>query len=181
MDDFPDLADLMPSGGSDYWQEPDFLFANLVSLLANKMDAQLGVTLMVKGAIMTGTLVGEREYLKAVNEMFKSLAKSAIMSPSKDDLKAIDEAFAFDELTEDEYPEGEEEAAESDFDPASIRFLHLRDPVIIYPGSALSFMESPLPIMRIRLTQVDGWMIGRMTLVSDDDLPDSLPSRDIKH
>ena len=172
MTDFSDF-DL-----SAYWQEPDFLLTDLVSLLANRSDSQMGITLMVKGAILTGTLVGEREYLRRVNDMFKRMARETLTKPTKEDLASIDEAFGFDELIEDDYPEpGEEdenaESAENNVPEASpIRHLHLKDPVIIYPGSTLSFMDSALPILRIRLAAVDGWMLGRISVMSDDDLPD---------
>jgi hypothetical protein len=172
MTDFSDF-DL-----SAYWQEPDFLLTDLVSLLANRSDSQMGITLMVKGAILTGTLVGEREYLRRVNDMFKRMARETLTKPTKEDLASIDEAFGFDELIEDDYPEpgeeNEEENTESSVQEASpIRHLHLKDPVIIYPGSTLSFMDSALPILRIRLATIDGWMLGRISVIADDD--DDLP------
>ena len=169
---FPPEFDL-----SAYWNEPDFLLTDLVSLMANRADSQLGITLMVKGAILTGTLVGEREYLKRVNDTFKRMARETLEKPTKEDLASIDEAFGFDELVEDIYPNGEV-SGEIDTDDidlnegSPIRHLHLKDPVIIYPGSTLSFMDSALPILRIRLAAVDGWMLGRISVISDDDLPD---------
>ncbi|HVU13909.1 MAG TPA: hypothetical protein VHD90_21675 [Phototrophicaceae bacterium] len=175
MSDLPDF-DL-----SAYWQEPDFLLTDLVSLMANKANSQLGVTLMIKGAILTGTLVGEREYLRRINEMFKRMARESIVKPTKEDLASIDAAFSFDDLSEDNYEETDEDgetqgdgAKEADApEPAPIRHLHLKDPVIIYPGSTLSFMDSELPILRIRLATIDGWMLGRVSVLGDeDDLPD---------
>ena len=160
---------------SAYWQEPDFLLIDLVSLMANQADSELGVTLMVKGAIMTGTLVGEREYLTRVNDMFKRMARDSMVKPSKEDLASLDSAFGFDEMIEDSYPETGDAEADEDapLEASSIRHLHLKDPMIIYPGSTLSFTDSALPIMRIRLTAIDGWMLGRISVVSeDDDLPD---------
>ena len=171
------MTDLPEFDLSAYWQEPDFLLTDLVSLMANRADSQMGVTLMVKGAILTGTLVGEREYLRRVNDMFKRMARETLVKPTKEDLDSIDEAFGFDELLEDEYPEGEEGEDESDEvvmpETSPIRHLHLKDPVIIYPGSTLSFMDSALPILRIRLATIDGWMLGRISVIADDD--DDLP------
>ncbi len=184
MNDFSDF-DL-----SAYWQEPDFLLADLVSLMANKAESQMGVTLLIKGAILTGTLVGEREYLARVNEMFKRMARETLTKPTKEDLASIDDAFGFDEMTEDFYPEEPAEVPEPDetkdseaedddspeFDPidaSPIRHLHLKDPVIIYPNSTLSFTDSALPILRLRLAMIDGWMLGRISIISDDD--DELP------
>lgn len=174
---------------SAYWQEPDFLLAEMVSLLANRADSQLGVTLLVKGAILTGTLVGEREYLNRVNTMFKQMARESLVKPTKDDLASIDDAFGFDELVEDNYTEeAEDEGEEAEpepqaevtgkpeyVEPSPIRHLHLKDPVLIYPGATLSFTESALPILRIRLAAIDGWMLGRISAIADDEddvLPD---------
>lgn len=180
MNDFLDF-DL-----SAYWQEPDFLLADLVSLMANKADSQMGVTLLIKGAILTGTLVGEREYLRRVNEMFKRLARESLTKPTKEDLASIEDAFGFSEMAEDYYPEEKPDAADAESedeededhfdyestDAAPIRHLHLKDPVIIYPSSTLSFTDSALPILRLRLAMIDGWMLGRISVISDDDLPD---------
>ena len=167
---------------SAYWQEPDFLLTDLVSLLANRLESDMGITLMIKGAILTGTLVSEREYLATLNNLFKTMARGSATKPTREQLEVIDEAFGFDELTEDSYPERAEVNAEdgdedddedAGFGGSPIRHLHLKDPVIIYPGSTLSFTESLLPILRIRLITIDGWMLGRITVMRDDDeIPD---------
>ena len=184
MTDLPDF-DL-----AGYWQEPDFLLTDLVSLMANKADSQLGITLMIKGSIMTGTLVGERTYLRRVNEVFKRMARESLVKPTKEDLASIDESFSFDDMIEDAYPEGEQDGQEeekedelADSDTPPIRHLHLKDPVIIDPGSTLSFMESELPILRIRLTAVDGWMLGRISVIAsgDDEDDDGLPNGGFIH
>jgi hypothetical protein len=160
----------------DYWREPDFLLRDVVSFLANKMNSNLGVTLMVRGAIMTGTLVGEREYLSGVNDLFKRMARETIAKPSKEELESIDEAFNYDEMTEDLYP-GDETLSDGDeaFEPQPVRYLHLRDPVIVHPNATMSFHESPLPIMRIRLTEVEGWMLGRIMVMSHNDMDEDAP------
>lgn len=155
-----------------YWLEPDFLLTDLVSYMANKLGAQLGVTLMIKGAFLTGTLVGEQFYLRAISDLFQSMARETMSDKSsKDDLSAIAEAFDFEALTEDVYPEDLDDDVDDEeaFETPPIRYLHLQDPMIIYPGSTLSFSDSPLPIMRIRMNTIDGWMLGRITVMSDTD------------
>lgn len=177
-----------------FWQEPDFLLTELVSLMANKMDVQLGITLLVKGTILSGLLVSEREYLAAINELFKTITKGSLDFPTREDIQAIDEVFKFDQLTEDTYTheelsldeedpadaqveesdEDEDDTEDDEEQPAfHLRYLHLKDPVIIYPGAAVQFGDSALPIMRIRLTTVDGWMMGRSGFIDIDDLPHS--------
>ena len=56
-------------GDNDFWQEPDFLLADLVSGFVNKGGMELGITLFVKGLVLTGTLTSEQEYLKAISGM----------------------------------------------------------------------------------------------------------------
>lgn len=194
--EYDDFFDNMFSSDADFWQEPDFLLSHLVSLMANRLNSQLGVTLLLRGLIMTGVLVGEREYLAGVNDMFKSIAKDTLGKPTKAQTEAIDDAFIFDELTEDDYPDDPVDPDEDDIDDSDpdddtvsasvvpIRYLHLKDPVIIYPQSVLSLSESPLPIIRIRLTEIDGWMMGRMMVfpMDDDDSADfGPPDAEIRH
>lgn len=162
----------------DFWREPDFLLRDMVSFMANKMNSNLGITLMVRGSVLTGTLVGEREYLTGVNGLFKQMARDTLSKPTKEDLESIDEAFNYDSMTEDLYPEDEDLDDEDDaFEAQPVRYLHLRDPSIIYPGATISFQESPLPIMRIRLTEVEGWMLGRIVVMSNDDVDNHAPPR----
>ncbi|MDZ4766066.1 MAG: hypothetical protein SGI73_16095 [Chloroflexota bacterium] len=161
---------------SSFWLEPDVLLTDLVSYMANKMGAQLGVTLMIKGAFLTGTLVGENAYLAAISDLFQAMARDTLpATASADDLEAIIDAFDFETLAEDVYPEDievdkdDENDEEGGFDTPPLRYVHLQDPMIIYPGSTISFSESPLPIMRIRLNTIDGWMLGRISIMSDND------------
>lgn len=161
---------------NDYWREPDFLLRDVVSFLANKLNSNLGVTLMVRGAILTGTLVGEREYLNGVSNLFKRMAQETLNAPSKEELESIDEAFNYDDMTEDLYPtDGTLIDEEEAFEPPPVRYLHLRDPVIVHPNATMSFNESLLPIMRIRLTEVEGWMLGRIVVLTHGEMDEDDP------
>ncbi len=173
----------------NFWREPDFLLTTLVSMLANKMDAQVGVTLLIHGTLITGGLVSESEYLDEMDGLFKETTSNGVITPTAEDLKYFEEALRFEAQYEDTYP-GDHETDDAPapkrgdrFDVGSIRHLHLKDPVIVYPGAALSFIDSPLPIMRIKLTSIDGWMIGRMNLIGPDDLPglSDIPDTGIRH
>lgn len=159
------MHDLFDMGDEQYWQEPDFLLALLVSFLANKLNAEFGVTLILRGTVLTGTLVSERAYLARMNDMFQGLVRNSMTSPDPEELRVLDEAFGFDEMTEDVYLDEESAEEQDDLAFPPIRYLHLRDPFILYPGAAMSFSESPLPILRIRLTEVDGWLPGRVNVV----------------
>ncbi len=195
------------SGGddSDFWQEPDFLLADLVSGFVNKGGMELGITLFVKGLVLTGTLTSEQDYLKAISGMFASQAKKSLVNPSKQEIKNTEEVFDFTGLAEDvdltelygerdvefdddpipdehefEAPE-ETEDEEEDRTMPSIRYLHLKDPVIIQPQPAVSFTHTQVSILRVKLTNIDGWMVGKVTV--DDDLTDfpPPPPNEIRH
>ncbi len=186
---------------SDFWQEPDFLLTDLVSGLVNKGGMELGITLFVKGLVMTGTLTAEQEYLKAISGMFASQAKKNLVNPSKNDLKATEEAFDFTGLAEDvdltelygerdeEFnDEGPDEEDLKDFEPEEpatppIRYLHLKDPVIIQPQPPVSFEHTPVSILRVKLTTIDGWMIGKVSMNEDDSLANFPPPspNEIRH
>jgi hypothetical protein len=175
---------------STYWNEPDFLLGLLVSFLGNKLGTEFGITLMVRGAVITGTLVSERAYMLRMSELLGTLVRSAITNPTPDDLRVMEEAFGLDDLLEEDYPEDEldgedtsgEHAPEGGDLPPPIRHLHLRDPYILYPGSAMTFTESPLPVMRLRLATVDGWLPGRVNVIDpmDDDFSPPFPGNRLK-
>jgi len=191
------------SGGddSDFWQEPDFLLADLVSGFVNKGGMELGITLFVKGLVLTGTLTSEQDYLKAISGMFATQAKKSLVNPSKQEIKNTEEVFDFTGLAEDvdltelygqrdaEFDDEPVEPDEEEFgDPAeddrtmpTIRYLHLKDPVIIQPQPAVSFTHTQVSILRVKLTTIDGWMVGKVTV--DDDLTDfpPPPPNEIRH
>lgn len=176
---------------SGFWHEPDFLLADLVSAFVNRGGMQLGITIFMRGMVITGTLVSEQEYLTTMSSMFAKQARKTLLHPTADEVKAAEELFDFTSLTEDvDPPEDEDDDNFEDFDPferdsdaeelPTIRHMHLKDPVILQPQSSISFSHSQLPIMRIRLTAVDGWMMGKVTL--DDSLSDfPLSPNDLRH
>jgi len=182
-----DLPDFDPVA---FWQEPDFLLTELVSLFANALDAELGVTLLVGGSVVSGTLIGERAYLKAVNGLVRRLSKDLLDRPTPEDLEAITGVFDPDRMVEDMLPgvvsddqtgPTLELETEQMSQPAPLRYLHLRDPILVQPGAMLSFGESELPIMRVRLTQVEGWIVGRASVLSHEALDDAFPPGGLIH
>ena len=164
----------------NFWHEPDFLLMNLVSLLANKLEADLGITLMVGGSIVTGTLVSERYYLYTLGSIFRNVGRNAVDIPS-DIVDLVADALGVEDFTEDEYPERTDDEDEDtddgedpddDLPPPVLLHLHLKDPVWIHPNSTVSFGQNPLPVIRLRLTAIDGWMFGRITMQTrQDDIP----------
>lgn len=166
------------SEDSVFYQEPDYLLTDLVSLMVNRTGMQLGVTLLVNGAVITGTLVSERDYLDALSEAFLIQARRSMPSPSKEDLESLKNLFDFKGLAEDTYPDedaDEDEADEPEYELTPIRYLHLKDPTILLPHPSLSFSQGDISIVRIRLTAVDGWLLGRSTVFLTDDEDDNSP------
>lgn len=158
------------------WLEPDFLLIEIVSMFVNKLGTPMGITLTAHGTVMTGVLVSEREYLDMMNHAFRMLLREALENPTKEQLKSLEEALTFDQLVEDDYSDDDETADSLSVSAGGIRHLHLRDPMIIFPGTTLSFDDSILPVMRIRLTSIDGWLLGRVSLLdADDEMDGELP------
>lgn len=195
----------VPNFGA-FWQEPDFLLMNIVSLLANKLESDLGVTLLVGGSIITGTLVSERYYLYTLGDLLRNVGRSTLDVPP-DIVDLVADALGVEDYTEDYYSEfdgddgGDDEdtvededgaaptsagdaesgdASEDDTDdpdqppPPVLQHIHLKDPVWIYPNTTVRFSQSPLPVIRLRLTSIDGWMFGRITMTPFDD--DHIPN-----
>ncbi|MEO8608312.1 MAG: hypothetical protein ABI690_10540 [Chloroflexota bacterium] len=179
------------TGESGFWQEPDPFLVDLVSGFVNKGGMELGITLFIKGQVMTGTLVSEQDYLNAMSDMFAAQAKKSMVKPTKEELKATEDVFDFTHLAEDIdpaafMPDVAEDDDDFDIDDnlplPLIRHLHLKDPVILQPQPAISFSHSQISIVRIRLIAIDGWMIGKVT-VEDDSLDDDFmpPPSQIRH
>ena len=106
-----------------------------------------------------------------VYDELKRMARETIAKPSKEELASIDETFNYDDMTEDLYSEDETLDDEDEtLELPPVRYLHLRDPVIVHPNATMSFTESVLPIMRIRLTEVEGWMLGRIVVLTRSDM-----------
>lgn len=170
------------AGDTGYWHEPDALLVDIVSGFVNKGGMELGVTLFIRGLVISGTLVGEREYLRAISDMFRSQAKRTLLNPTKQEMQMTDEIFDFtnmaedivvEDLYDDAAPAADDAADGEDMDDIpgvpAIRYLHLKDPAVIQPQPAVSFSHSSISILRIRLTAVDGWMLGKVTVDDDED------------
>lgn len=162
----------------DFWGEPDFLLADIVQMMVNLMGMEIGVTLFIKGMVMTGLLVSEKEYLKSLSEVFRSRIHFNEKAMSKKERDEFDKMFDFTRLSESDMGMAmNEEEGLPPFDPTPIRFLHLKNPMMIAP-QAMSFGHGALPIIRMRLSMVDGWMLGEAISTEmfedEDDEPDIL-------
>ena len=123
--------------------------------LANDCNLQIAVTLMVNGALVSGTITSGAEFLEHVGQSISGAAES--------DHKALGESIKkhYREVAGKLYPQ---KAPSPDEDalpalegtgPRKSYFVHLKDVTIL--GSR------PLPTVpywRGRLDRVDGWFIG---------------------
>ncbi len=178
-----------PPGDGGFYDEPDPFLTDLVSGFVNRGGMQLGITLFVKGSIITGTLVSEQDYLEAMSSTFANQAKKALVKPTSKELKQTEEAFDFSHLAEDvdvpinldglpSFDPFDAENFDEELTPPDlplIRHLHLKDPVILQPGPRASFAHSPISILRLRLQVIDGWMLGKVSPDEDGNEDTFLP------
>lgn len=165
---------------SAYWLEADFLLAEIVSQMVNLMRIPLGVTLFIKGTVVTGMLVSEQEFLKELSTVFIETAKRNVPLQTEEEVRRLEEAFDFTGMAEEQVPpalqrhlDGDDPEDDDDLDDIEddydtditepIRYLHLRDMVVLTPSPALNFTQGVLPIVRIRLNTIDGWILGQAT------------------
>ena len=168
----------MFDSGDEAWNEPDFLLSYLVSSLVNLGGAPVGITLMVKGTILSGTLMSEREYLDTISGLMQQQVRDALSGMTPEDREMAEKAFDFRDMAEDFYPEDEDDDKPG---PEPLYFLHLRNPLVISPQPVISFSSGVLPVMRIRLANIDGWMLGASLPDDLDDFMRSNGGNDVKH
>ncbi|WP_182629597.1 gas vesicle accessory protein GvpU [Pantoea hericii] len=119
--------------------------ADLLSIadLANKHNSGIGITLFVKGALVTGVTVSGREYyetqIKALSEVNNDT--SQLLS------QHFSEGLSY-------YQAGENESFEY---PQN--FLHLKEASFTLGGGKLN----PLPnsLLRIKIEEIDGFILGQ--------------------
>lgn len=176
-------------GDDSHWDEPDFMLSYIITALVNGTGMELGVTLMLRGLVISGTLVSEQTYLEKVTETLMNqvdLSKVDMPEQVKEsllallDLRKMTEFNIDDYIMEDEVDDMEdedwEEAEDDDEDwedddldmPPPLQFLHLKDPLMLAGDPPIGFGEGSDVVLRLRLTSIDGWMLGRLT----PDIPD---------
>jgi len=203
MKDMNDMDDFFMDE-SGYWQAPDFILSDIITTMVNMMDMPIGITIFMNGMILSGSLVSERQYLASLSAVFQSLAQATFDDEGDGEMESeIQRLFDFTKLTENDYdmdeaddedfelPEEEpanesEEDDEDDIDfeelyrmkkasVVPVRFMHLRDAMVLYPGASIGFRHSILPIVRIRINSIDGWILGQALDANDMDNDEPRP------
>ncbi|MEO0562583.1 MAG: hypothetical protein AAF125_10735 [Chloroflexota bacterium] len=175
-------------GGSDaYWQEPDFVLSYIVAALVNGIGLEIGVTLMTRGLTISGTLISEAKYLDGITERLQAQVSPADQYVPETAIDALHDLLdlrnmtEFDpvqyktppQVSEDESDTVPSEADEPLFDMlddlgAPLQHLHLIDLVVLTGEPPMSFGEGSGVMLRLRLTSIDGWILGRIL----PDVPD---------
>jgi hypothetical protein len=125
--------------------------------LANDCNLQIAVTLMVNGALVSGTITSGAEFLEHVGQSISAAAES--------DHRKLGESIEkhYQDVAKKLYPQKAPSAEQNDLPtlqgtgPRKSYFVHLKDVTIL--GSR------PLPTVpywRGRLDRVDGWFIGSL-------------------
>lgn len=186
---FPSMFSM--GAGDNFWDEPDFVLTYIVTALVNGMGVEIGVTFMVRGVLISGTLISEDRYLDLLTERLQkqiSLDDTEAPAEAKEALKTVldmrslkefspEDYLPLDdtgELDEDDLPLSAEdlEGMEMGDSPPALQHVHLKDPLIIAGDQSVGFGEGENVLYRLRLTSIDGWMVGRLMPDMPDDFPD---------
>ena len=183
-DDYPDYDDADIGYASNdfdtsaFWQEPDFLLADIIHLLVNMAELEIGVTLFVKGMTLTGVLTSEKTYLRDLSDTFRKRVQLKNKNMTKQEREEFNAMFDFTRLAESTVAkELDEEGIPMPPGMSAIRFLHLKNPMLVGPEGVMDFAHGDAPYIRFRLTLVDGWMLGEVVtpdMFRQDDVGDVL-------
>lgn len=117
---------------------------------ANRYGPLVGLTLFIKGTVISGRLIGGRQFLDKFAEQWGPGHESE----DKDMLRE-----ALKQRANELYPEQKPESKE--YRPPT--YIHLEDARVFVPG--VSGMPGNGLLWRGRLTEVDGWSLGALRFV----------------
>ena len=125
--------------------------------LANQIGLEAGITLFVRGMVISGDLVGGNTFKEGFIESIRSGSGPAAR-PLAAGLQPVLEIAYPDPTDKDPVPGGDEPDHDED-EARRIVFVHLRSAEIQQSGST----PLPAPWWRGRLAHVDGWTLGRIS------------------
>ncbi len=189
------MFDLPMFGGGaseNLWDEPDIVLSYIVTALVNGMGLEIGVTLMARGLVVSGTLTSEHNYLEQISNVLMNQVQftdESVPEDVRESLKALLDLRSLSEFDADSYlpgagsismgDEGDEDESDDndfadmdDFDdddmdivdlPPTLQYLHLKDPIIVAGEPPINFGEGSDVMVRLRLTTIDGWMLGKIS------------------
>lgn len=129
---------------------PDWMLQLLVKI-TNESQLRMGMTFFIGGSIISGDMVGGREYFDRFGPVLKgeSPGTEVETSSSFDELK--DAYYPISENTEEEADGGEKDDVPG---PTYVHMLNVK----VFAGGMTPFQGA---IWRGRLSQVDAWILGR--------------------
>jgi hypothetical protein len=136
-----DNAKLSDTEGAASRPDVDWYLQQMVKM-ANEQGVEMGVTLVVGGSVITGTMVSGATYFETFAEQFAS------GWTDEESKGTIQKALAQPAQL---YAHGKNN------DPLGASFIHLRDARIITPSEA---MPTQGMLWRGRLTEVSGFSLG---------------------
>ncbi|MEM6282297.1 MAG: hypothetical protein AAF787_08910 [Chloroflexota bacterium] len=163
-----DLPPMFSGGGDNVWDEPDIVLTYILTALVNGMGMEMGATLMARGLVVSGTLTSEKAYLDNISDMLAShvqIDDENMPEEMREGLKDLLNLRSLAEFSmEDMAAEMDDEDDIDDMDlPPPVTYVHLKDPVIVAGEPPIEFGEGSNVIIRLRLTAIDGWMLGKIT------------------
>ncbi len=178
-------------GGDNFWDEPDFVLTYIVTALVNGMGMEIGMTFMVRGVLVSGTLISEDSYLDLLTQRLQqqiSLDDTDAPAEAREALKTVLDLRSLKEFSPDDYvpPVDEDDFDEDDLPlspddlgdldpgemPPALQHVHIKDPLIVAGDQSVGFGEGGDILYRLRLTSIDGWMVGRLMPDMPNDFPD---------
>ncbi len=156
--DATELASSIREEQSDWW------LAQLVGLV-NRAPLSFGITINVSGALVSGTLVGGKEYFEGVSKMVSDAF------PVEDELRdlmrqlLVMPARLYETPDEDEIKEAG--PTEENQEPSRPSFIHLKDARFWSPSRPTPFSQQRGIWWRGRLQAVDGFIFGEPDWVNE--------------
>ncbi len=121
-----------------------------------KPAVQLGVTLLVGGALVTGQLTAGKAWWRQLGEALRNVQAGPTVSSENAHEIGTTLADHVKELFEPIYDEP--------FEVGNVGHLHLVGGRVVFPGQTVP-QEGTL--LRIRLDRIDGWLLGEMSASAD--------------
>jgi hypothetical protein len=130
----------------------DWLLAWMISLAEQGLEC--GVTISVRGQVVSGTIIGGRKYFEALGNSLKTASYGGPYPTSGDLKNSLIGGFS---AWKDIYPEKKD--IPSDYVPQP-SFIHLEDARLLQGGKPVN---SHGTLWRSQLSSVDGFMLGTIT------------------
>lgn len=116
---------------------------NFIANIASKFGVGLGVTLFVKGALVTGNTISGKEYYDKIVALFGDVEDGSTEQAVANYFKRTGEEY---------YTPTDDESS------VPLNFLHLQD--VSFRLGSEKFSHHKNGLLRIKIEEVDGFMLG---------------------